>query len=145
MFILNDVLMRRLLALLFILLLHATLLSAGSYVIIVNKNMKTLSTAQIKAVFLKRLTVVDSIPVVPLNLGVSDPLRASFEKELLNMGHSRLQAYWTRQHYLGHRPPLNLSSQESVMSFVRKVEGAIGYIDAAQLDESVKAIYRWHD
>jgi len=145
MFILDDVLMRRLSPLLFILLFHSTLLSAGSYVVIVNKNMKTLSAAQIKAVFLKKLTTLDNIHVVPLNLGVSDPLRARFEKKLLNMGHSRLQAYWTRQHYLGHRPPLNLSSQESVKSFVQKVEGAIGYIDATQLDQSVKEIYRWHD
>lgn len=145
MFLLDDVLMRRFSPLLFILLLHTTLLSAESYVVIVNKKMKTLSKAEIKAVFLKKLTVVEGIPVVPLNLGVSDPLRANFEKELLNMGHSRLQAYWTRQHYLGHRPPLNLSSQESVKSFVQKVEGAIGYIDAAQLDESVQAIYRWYD
>ena len=145
MFILDDVLMRRLSLLLLVLLLHDTLLSAGNYVIIVNKKMKTLPAAQIKAVYLKKLTVVDGIPVVPLNLGVSDPLRASFEKELLNMGHSRLQAYWTRQHYLGHRPPLNLSSQKSVKSFVQKVEGAIGYIDAAALDNSVKAIYRWND
>ena len=126
---------------LFILLI--TNLSAAPFVVIAHKDMPRLSSAQIKAVFLKKRLFLDGVTLVPLNLGVKDPLRHTFEKQLLHMGFSRLKSYWSRQHYLGHRPPLSMHSQESVIAFVQKVEGSMGYIDEAHLTPDLHVIYRW--
>ena len=137
--------MQRVMRLALAILLLTTITSADTYVVIANKNMKDLSTAQIKATFLKRVTIIDNINIVPLNLGVRDPLRSRFERKVLKMRFSRLRSYWTKQHYLGHRPPISMQSEESIKTFVRKVEGAIGYINEANLDKSVKVLYRWSD
>ena len=126
-------------------LLFFTTIFANEYVIISNKNMQTLSISQIKAIFLKKITFIDDTKVVPLNLGTRDPLRVKFEKRVLKMGFMRLKSYWTKQHYLGKRPPISLKSQESIKAFVKKVDGAIGYIESNKLDSNVKEIYRWRD
>jgi len=46
---------------------------------------------------------------------------------------------------MGQRPPITMKSQQAVKTFVKKVDGAIGYIEMKNLDKSVKVIYRWKD
>ena len=123
----------------------STTIFANEYVIISNKNMDKLSKVQIKAIFLKKITFIDDTKVVPISLGTRNPLRLKFESEILSMSFVRLKSYWTKQHYLGKRPPISMKSQESIKAFVKKVDGAIGYIDSNNLDDSVKEIYRWRD
>ena len=122
-----------------------TTIFANEYVVISNKNMDKLSKVQIKAIFLKKITFIDDTKVVPISLGARNPLRLKFESEILSMSFVRLKSYWTKQHYLGKRPPISMKSQESIKAFVKKVDGAIGYIDSSKLDSSVKEIYRWRD
>lgn len=126
-------------------LLFACISFGDEYVVISNNNMKDLSTNQIKAIFLNKLSFIEDIKVVPINLDARDSLRVKFEKEILHMSFSRLKTYWAAQHYLGHRPPVSMKSQESIKAFVKKVEGSIGYINAENIDDSVKVIYRWRD
>ena len=87
-------------------ILFITLISlisfADEYAVISNNKMKDLSITQIKAIFLKKITVIDNIKIIPVNLGARDPLR-------------------------------------------KKVDGAIGYINANNVDENVKVIYKWSD
>lgn len=130
---------------LLIFLLFTSILFGNEYVVIVNKNMKKFSNAEIKAIFLKKITFVDDTKIVPINLGANDPIRIKFQEHLLHMSLQRLKSYWMKQHYLGHRPPLSMKSQESIKAFVNKVDGAIGYIDASNADQSIKVIYRWSD
>ena len=118
---------------------------AGEYAVVVNKNMKTLSISQIKAIFLKKLTLMDEKKIVPVNLAARDKIRVKFEKEILHMSFSRLKAYWASQHYLGHRPPISMKSEESVKAFIKKVDNSIGYINVNNLDDDLKVIYRWRD
>ena len=117
---------------------------ASEYVVIANKNLNTtLSKEQIKAIFLKKIILVNDIELVPLNLKVDAKLRKEFQKEILNMSFTRLQNYWIKEHYLGVRPPLNLHSQQSIKLFVQKVDGAIGYIESRYLDDNLLELYRW--
>lgn len=118
---------------------------ADEYVVISNSKMKDLSTAQIKAIFLKKITIIENINAVPVNLGAMDPIREKFENKIVEMDFERLKSYWTKEHYLGKRPPVTMQSEESVKAFVKKVEGAIGYINAKNLDNSVKVLYRWSE
>ncbi len=127
-------------------LILVPLLSLGDeYVVISNKNIKELSESEIKAIFLKKLIFIDNFAAVPVNLEAGDSLRVKFEEKLLDMSFERLKSYWTKEHYLGHRPPINMKSEESVKAFVKKVDGAIGYINANSIDDSVKVLYKWSD
>ncbi len=129
-----------------VMLILVPLLSLGDeYVVISNKNIKELSQSEIKAIFLKKLTLIDAIAVVPVNLEAGDSLRVKFEEKLLDMSFERLKSYWTKEHYLGHRPPVNMKSEESIKAFVKKVDGAIGYINANSVDDGVKVLYKWSD
>ena len=128
-----------------LLLLSATHIFSAEYVVIANKNMKDLSQMQIKAIFLKKLTIIDDTKMVPVSLGARDSLRENFEKNILKMNFQRLKSYWSKQHYLGHRPPLSMKSEESVKAFVKKVDGAIGYIEKSAIDNDIKILYEWKD
>lgn len=123
----------------------STLSFAEEYAVIANKKIKDLSTAQIKAIFLKKITVIENINAVPVNLGARDPIREKFENEIVGMNFERLKSYWAKQHYLGKRPPVGMQSEESVKAFVKNVEGAIGYINANNLDNEIKVLYRWSE
>jgi len=122
-----------------------TVSSAEEYVVIANKKIAKLSLTQIKAIFLKKIRVVNGVSIVPVNLEARDPLRVRFEKEFIHMSFNRLKKYWIKEHYLGHRPPVTLHSQESVKAFVKRVDGAVAYISVKSLDDSVKILYRWRE
>lgn len=130
---------------LLLLIILNSLSFADEYAIISNKNMKELSEAQIKAIFLKKITVIDDISVVPVNLGAMDSIRLKFENKILDMSFERLKSYWTKEHYLGKRPPLSMQSAQSVKAFVKNVEGAIGYVNAEIIDNDVKVLYKWSE
>ena len=132
--------------LLFFHLTVMTLVCSGSeYAVIAHQGSPHFTPQQIQAIFLKKLTLMHHHEIVALNLNPRNPLRTKFEQHLLKMNFSRLRAYWSKQHYLGHRPPISLKSQESVKAFVQHVDGAIGYVDFNKVDESVSIIYRWSD
>lgn len=137
--------MKKIVKIFTITLLLSTLSLADEYVVISNKDMKDLSDSEIKAIFLKKLIFANDTKLVPINLQARDPLRLKFEKKVLHMSFQRLKSYWTKQHYLGHRPPVSMKSQESIKAFVKKVKGSIGYIKANRVDDSVKVMYRWSD
>ena len=123
----------------------ATSSFSDEYVIVSNKNMKELSLSQVKAIFLKKIAYVNELKVIPVNLEAKNELRLKFEKKILNMGFSRLKTYWTSQHYLGRRPPVSMKSEESIKTFVKKVDGAIGYIKLEDIDDDLKIIYQWKE
>lgn len=118
---------------------------AEEYVVISAKSMPNMTLSQLRAVYLKKIIFINDVKMIPLNLGAQDELRLKFEKKVLKMSFSRLKAYWTMQHYLGKRPPISMKSQESVKSFVNKVDGSIAYIDASNIDDSVKVLFRWRE
>ncbi len=131
--------------LIFIILLLSQFAFGHEYVVVANKHMEDLSPSQIRAIFLKRLLFIGDMKAVPLNLDARDPLREKFEQHILEISFDRLQSYWTKEHYLGHRPPISLKSQESVKAFVKKVDGSIGYINIDSMDDSLKILYRWSE
>jgi hypothetical protein len=119
-------------------------LEAAQFVVIANKESKIgtrLDANEIRRIYLKKRRYIGTLKLIPLSLSASDPLRHSFQKELLSMSERQLAAYWAKQHYLGHRPPLTMMSVESVVAFVREVNGAIAYVPKEAADTSVKIIY----
>lgn len=118
-------------------------LQAEEYLIISASETTQLSQSEVRAIFLKKMSMIQGKKVIPLNLSAHNPLRTHFENDILQMSFSRLKSYWSKQHYLGHRPPISLKSQEAVIAFVKKVDGAIGYIEAQKMDDTLHVLFRW--
>lgn len=137
--------MKKLTILFFILNILCLDMLAKEYAVITNKNVKNLTQDKIKAIFLKKLVIINGNKVIPINLSPRDSVRSSFEKNIIGMRYSRLKSYWTKQHYLGHRPPLTMKSQESILAFIKKVDGAVGYIDLKNIDSDINIVYKWSD
>lgn len=122
-------------------------LQGDDYVVITNKalHVNSIIPLEVKMIFLKKNKILHDTTIIPINLGVSNDARKSFEKNLLHMSRRRLQHYWIQQHYLGKRPPITMRSPKSIIKFVRNVDGAIAYIPTVYLDDSVKVLLHWND
>jgi len=94
-----------------------------------------------QAIFLKKRRFLGETSLTPLNLPPSHPLRLHVEETLLGMNPHGLDRYWMELHYKGVRPPYRVESLESMVMFVRKVKGAIGYLPKSHPHEGVRVVY----
>ena len=53
-----------------------------------------------------------------------------------------LSRYWNERYFLGVLPPATLASDSAVRQYVAARPDAIGYIDARNLDDSVRVVLR---
>jgi ABC-type phosphate transport system substrate-binding protein len=114
---------------------------AETAVIVHPSNGDSLSAQDISQLFLGKSKAFPSgSAAVPYNLPEGDAARSAFQSEVLGREDSQLKAYWSKQIFTGKgNPPKELSAAE----LKAKVAGdpqAIGYIDAGQVDGSVKAV-----
>jgi hypothetical protein len=98
---------------------------------------------ELAKIYLKKRRFWKETKLLPLNLPPNNDYREKFEKVILGMQSEKLDAYWMKQHYQGHRPPYRVESVKSMILFVKKVKGAIGYIPESWLDKDLKIIYRF--
>lgn len=120
-------------------------LAADQIAVIVGKQAPKISfsRANLVDIFLKRIQVDDRrASVVPLNLSPMNPLRVAFSVSLLGEKPSALQRYWTERYFHGVAPPYTVRSQESMLRFVAKTPGAIGYVLSCRVDNRVKVVAR---
>jgi ABC-type phosphate transport system substrate-binding protein len=127
-----------------LILASMTLLSAEPFVLVTHPQspIETLSDTEVMAIYLKQRRYWNGLKLEPLQLPPENELRQAFEKRVLDMTSAQLENYWLKQHYKGLRPPYRVESIESLLLFVKKVEGAIGYIPLSSVDQGVKVIYR---
>ncbi len=70
-------------------------------------------------------------------------LRREFHAKVTHKNESQLQAYWSRLVFTGKgTPPKTVRTPALVLSLVSSTPNAIGYIDAALVDDSVKIAYK---
>lgn len=108
-----------------------TLLSADPLVIASGENfgVNAINIDEIRGIYTGKQFRLNNNKVIPLNLGIDNPLRSKFEQNILNENKETLAQYWLQAHYLGHRAPKVFKSQESVAEFLSKVDNSIGYVD----------------
>lgn len=78
--------------------------------------------------------------VVPVNREASSEERERFSLDVFNLSPRELSEYLDRLRFEGKLPPVVQTSDQAVLGFVRKVPGAIGYINADQLPAGVKVL-----
>lgn len=129
----------------FALLCMGLLLNAREYAVVSSAPLGTLSKSQVKVLFLKKSLYIKDLKIVPLNLAIHHTIRKSFEQKVLHMSFLRLKSYWTKQHYLGKRPPINVKSPRSMEAYLLKIEGSIGYMQLSDADKKLNILYKWSD
>ncbi len=131
-----------------LLLLFFTFFLYGEEFVVVtklNSPLQSLSKAKVKMIFLKKQKMSKDTVLIPINLSPSNKVRKSFEHTILGMSRNRLKSFWTKEHYLGHRPPLTMNSFQSLLSFVKKIDGAIGYVPLSEVNKEFKILYKWEE
>jgi ABC-type phosphate transport system substrate-binding protein len=82
----------------------------------------------------------DGAPIVPLNLAAGMPLRDAFSRRVLGESEARIADYWNRQYFYGVLPPATLASTQAVLRYVASDPNAVGYVAAADVDDSVRTV-----
>jgi ABC-type phosphate transport system substrate-binding protein len=131
--------MRRFLALL---LLLASAADADVAVIVHVKNtVAAPGPREVQDIFLGRTrTFPDGRLAVALDQ--PSPLRDAFYQTLTQRPVEQINAYWARLLFTGQAsPPTRLPDDDAVLKTVRENEGAIGYVDAARVDKTVRLLF----
>lgn len=117
----------------------------AEYSVIVSKKVSfsTLTSHQIRDIFLQKRHMIGDQKIIPINLLGQDDARSTFESAILKMDRDKLNVYWVKQHFQGVVPPLTQPSFESIKVFVQNVEGSMGYVPSTFVDSSVKVVYEF--
>jgi hypothetical protein len=102
------------------------------YRIIVNPK-NPLSSAErelLEHAFLKKTTRWPNDEVIrPADLVPRSPVRRKFSEEVLHRSVEEVKAYWQQRIFSGNDvPPPELASDDEMVSYVLKYEGAVGYV-----------------
>ncbi len=118
--------------------------AVAGVVVIVNPsaNVSEITPKQAKSLFLgKAKKLPDGEKAKVVDQSKSSASREVFLKKVLKKSEKKLKAYWSKQVFSGKAsPPKQLDDDAAVKSYVSSTAGAIGYIDSASLDDSVKPV-----
>jgi ABC-type phosphate transport system substrate-binding protein len=101
----------------------------------------SITVEQLADIFtLKKNAWANRIQMVPVNREATSLEREKFSEQVFNLPPQELSDYWNRLRFQGKLPPVIQTSDQAVLSFVRNVPGAIGYINANQSPKGVKIL-----
>lgn len=121
-----------------------SLLTQAQNVIIVHPGVQIdLSQQDVERLFLaKTKTFPDGGVAVPVNRQEGEKIKVAFDHRILGKNESQMKSYWAKLIFTGKAVPFKqLNSDQEVMEFVANHPGAIGYVDAANADDSVKVLF----
>ena len=121
------------------------LTAQGGFVVIANEasGVQELSADDVSRMFFKRTTQwPNGQVIVPVDLPVRARTRATFSQAVHGKSVSAVTAYWNRQIFSGRGvPPVERSSEQEVVTFVRSTPNAIGYVSVGtSLGSGVKEV-----
>jgi ABC-type phosphate transport system substrate-binding protein len=112
--------------------------------VIANKTVSVtkISREELRPIFqTKKDSWPDGSPARSFNLPESNAVRQEFDAAVLGLDPDRVARYWIdRKIRGGERPPQTAPSSALMVKLVSKTSGAVGYIEAAALDTSVKVV-----
>lgn len=99
------------------------------------------SSAAIDMDELNRLYTGRSSALTAVNLQEGLAIRSEFDEKGAGRASAQLKAYWSKLVFTGKgTPPAELANEAAVLSHVAANPDAIGYVDAASVDGSVKVV-----
>jgi hypothetical protein len=117
-------------------MLIASLANAGDIVVIMAPGAPALSKDQVTNVYIGR-----SKDLKPLDLPASAAEREAFYKKATSRDAAQIKAVWARIQFTGlGQPPKELPDDAAIKKAVAADPKAVGYIDKASVDSSVKVV-----
>jgi ABC-type phosphate transport system substrate-binding protein len=105
---------------------------APIYVLIVQATNPVASVERkfLEDAFLKKITRwPNDTTIRPVDLTASSPVRRKFTEEVLERTLESVKSYWQQRIFSGRDvPPPELDGDDDVVAYVRKHEGAVGYV-----------------
>ncbi len=118
--------------------------SFADMVVVVNKTnpVTAVKKTVVGRYFLKKSTMWDfGIKVVPIDLPATEPVREEFSKRILASSPREVESHWISESLVGGKSaPEIVNNAALVKKRVAAEPGGIGYIDSAELDDSVKRV-----
>ena len=101
-----------------------------------------LDSAQVADIFLGRTTrFPNGAPATPIDLNEESALRERFYTQYTGKSPAQVKAHWAKIIFTGRgQPPRQVATAAEVKKLVAENPNAIGYIDAAQVDNSVRVL-----
>ncbi|MCL1113031.1 MULTISPECIES: phosphate ABC transporter substrate-binding protein [Shewanella] len=118
----------------------SAIVSANAAVVVIgNPAAGNLSANDAKKAFLGK----GDSSVVVYELEEGNPTRSEFHQAVTGKSDSQLKAFWSKQVFTGKgNPPATVPSAAAMKSAVASNPNAIGYIDEADVDATVKVILK---
>jgi len=115
---------------------------AGVAVIVHPSNSNVTTEDDIVRIFLgKKTTFADGSEAIPVDQTEGSPTKAFFTQTVLNKNDQQIKAYWAQLLFTGRGvPPKSVGQDVDVKKLVAENPSLIGYIDASDVDASIKVI-----
>ncbi len=112
-------------------------------VVIGHAGIKRLDAPTLARIYTGRVIEVDGVAITAINANAGSQVRTRFLQIFLNQDEDKYTAYWTVRRYIGKgASPREMSTSSDVIRFVTSTPGAIGYIDAADLQPGLNVLLR---
>lgn len=136
---------RRLLAAVLLCLLVPAALADIAVIVHPDSPLRTIGAREVSDLYLGRNHSVSvdgqRIAVVALEQPAGSPLREAFFRALNGMRIQQVNAYWARLRFSGEvLPPTALPDSRAVVDAVARSRHAIGYVEAAAVNDSVRTV-----
>lgn len=103
-------------------------------------NLESLSVRQVQDIFLGRTRTFPNGKFA-LPIDQNSPLRGEFYRSLTGRGIEQINAYWARLMFTAQAsPPQLLPDDAAILLTVGQNEGAIGFVDSAHADKTVRVL-----
>jgi hypothetical protein len=125
-------------------LLFSIHVNAAQVVVVNPSNSTTVNKNDISRIFLGKLKAFPGgASVVAVNQKSGSTGKVEFDQKVVGKSASQIKAYWSKLMFSGKgKPPKELSNDNEIKSFIAGEPNAIGYIDEANIDSSVKVIFK---
>lgn len=117
--------------------------SPPTLVVVVGKSIEAsdISHALLRRVFGGDSGRIGSQQLTPFNYPPDHPLRSRFDDLVLAMAPDEVGRYWVDRRVRGlGLPPRTVPSAQTMKGVIARLAGAIGYLDASQVDDSVRVL-----
>ena len=125
-----------------LLLIFSVNATAQNAVIVNSSNTAEISNSDIKKLFLgKRNSFTSGSSATLATIETGNDVREKFNSGVLNKSEAQYTGYWAKLTFTGRAtPPKEFASSQAVKEFVASNPDAIGVVDLADVDDSVRVV-----
>jgi ABC-type phosphate transport system substrate-binding protein len=111
-------------------------------VVSAKSRVTALNPDQVADIFLGKTShFPDGSQATPVDQSEDSPARDRFYVQFTGKSPAQVKAYWSKMIFTGRgQPPRQVPSNTDAKKFVAQNPNAIGYIDASQVDDSVRVV-----